>query len=550
MNKLDIGFEVIADVTGNDLIEGDANANAVDEARAIGVENAEFGDAANGFTINLDSDNNLIKGMATAQSEGEAFADGIRNTGVIQGDGFNLLQGVGRSLTTGDGETSMSVGINSADGGVIKGSDGKDILDGTADAAGVDAVGAFGVLVTDVDTKGNSDLIKGSASAQGFSTTDARGISIGLSDIDDDTLANPELNIPLAIAGGYTQVGNLMTGSGNDTLLGEAKVNVAALDGDEIFFAGANGIVNDGGNLRQLEVLLNSIGKNLSNFSREDIEQIIDQLDTSSLDTGSGDDVLIADVELNVAQIGSGADSDLEIIGDGIENAGQLRLGDGNDAVNSKVLVRTTVNGAKGFADALDNSSVGIITGLGLEVNNRTLFDLGLGDDTFTSNIFATAVNDLSAADGLGNRGVFVAGGGNDSFNLNSVSEFILVNEDDTEQQEGIADGWENRSRVFLDDQEGKTAGNDSVTANATASGEGVLTIAEGIETREFFDAGGGDDFFNLKALAITGEGALADNLTQAAGLQTEQIDSGEFLLGEGNNAVIGRAIAQSKAVA
>ncbi|MEO1186420.1 MAG: hypothetical protein AAFX46_17820 [Cyanobacteria bacterium J06636_27] len=252
MNKLDIGFEVIADVTGNDLIEGDANANAVDEARAIGVENAEFGDAANGFTINLDSDNNLIKGVATAQSEGEAFADGIRNTGVIRGDGFNLLKGVGRSITTGDGETSMSVGINSADGGVIKGGDGEDILDGTADALGVDAVGAFGVLVTDVDTKGNSDLIKGSASAQGFSTTDARGISIGLSDIDDDTLANPELNIPLAIAGGYTQVGNLMTGSGNDTLLGEAKVNVAALDGDEIFFAGANGIVNDGGNLRQI----------------------------------------------------------------------------------------------------------------------------------------------------------------------------------------------------------------------------------------------------------------------------------------------------------
>ena len=549
MNNLDIGFEVIADVTGNDLIEGDANANAVDEARAIGVENAEFGKIANGFTINLDSENNLIEGTAKAESQGEAFADGIRNTGVIQGDGFNKLKGEGKSLTTGDGETSMSVGINSADGGVIKGDSGQDILDGTADALGVDAVGAFGVLVTEVDTKGNSDLIKGSATAQGFSTTDARGISVGLSDIDDDTLANPEFDIPLAIAGGYTQVGNLMTGSGNDTLSGEARVIVAALDGDEIFFAGANGIVNDGGNLRQLEVLLNSIGKNLSNFSKEDIEQIIDQLDTSTLDTGSGDDVLIADVELNVAQIGMGADSDLEIIGDGIENAGQLLLGDGNDSVNSTVSVRTTVNGAKGFADALDNSSVGIITGLGLEINNRTLFDLGLGDDTFTSNIFATAVNDLSAADGLGNRGVFVAGGGNDTFNLNSVSEFILEEENDAEQQEGIADGWENRSRVFLDDQEGKTAGNDSVTANATASGEGVLTIAEGIETREFFDAGGGDDFLNLKALAITGAGALADNLTQAAGLQTEQIDSGTLILGDGNNAVFGRAIAQSKAV-
>ena len=72
MNNLDIGFEVIADVTGNDLIEGDANANAVDEARAIGVENAEFGKIANGFTINLDSENNLIEGTAKAESQGEA----------------------------------------------------------------------------------------------------------------------------------------------------------------------------------------------------------------------------------------------------------------------------------------------------------------------------------------------------------------------------------------------------------------------------------------------------------------------------------------------
>ena len=551
MKDLDIGFEVLADIIGENRIQGDANASTTDSARAIGVENAEFGDSINDFVVNLTNGNDTIRGAATAYALEEAFADGIRNTGEIAlGNGLDLLKGTGTATTMGNGQTSIATGINSADGGVIIGGNGDDILEGEANATGQDNVNAFGVLVTNVDTGNNFDKIKGIATADGVTTTDARGVSIGFSDIDDDTLANPEFADEPPTAGSNTEVGKLFTGNGNDTIEGQAKVTVEAQNGDEIFFAGANGIVNDGGSLQQLEVLLATIGKDLTNFNGEDVEQIIDQLETSTIDTGFNDDALIANVELNVSQVGEGADSDLEVIGDGIENAGQFLLGDGNDSVNSTVSVTTTISGAKGLADALDNSSVGIITGLQLETNNQTLFDLGLGDDTFTSHVFATAVDDLSAADGLGNRGVFVAGGGNDTFNLTSVSEFILQSENDDEQQEGIADGWENRSRVFLDDPEGKTWGNDSVTTSATASGEGVLTIAEGLETREFFDAGGGNDSFNLNGLAITGVGALADNLTQAAGLQTEQIDSGEFLLGAGNNSVIGNATAISSAVA
>ncbi len=551
MKNLDIGFEVDADIIGGRRIEGDANASDPDSARAIGVENAEFGNATDGFLVDLNRGRDTIEGAATAEAGEEAFADGIRNKGEIDlGNGFDLLKGTGSATTTGNGQATIATGINSTDRGVIKTGNGDDILEGEANATGQDNVGAFAVLVTNVDTGKNDDTIKGTATANGVTTTDARGVSVGFSDIDDDTIANPEFADEPPTISGTPEVGNLITGNGNDTIEGEAKVIVEAQNGDEIFFAGANGIVNDGGSIQQLETLLATIGKDLTNFTGEDVEQIIDQLETSTIDTGFNDDALIANVELNVSQVGEGADSDLEVIGDGIENAGQLLLGAGNDSVNSTVSVTTTISGAKGLADALDNSSVGIITGLNLETNNQTLFDLGLGDDTFTSNVFATAVDDLSAADGLGNRGVFVAGGGNDTFNLTSVSEFVLKNENDNEQQEGIADGWENRSRVFLDDPEGKTRGNDSVTTSATASGEGVLTIAEGLETREFFDAGRGDDSFNLNGLATTGVGALADNLTQAAGLQTEQIDSGEFLLGTGDNSVIGNATAKSKAVA
>ena len=550
-----IGFEVIAELiggNGTDLVEGDAIANDLDHARAIGVENGNFGDVTEGFNVKLGRGIDEVNGTATATSDrGQAFADGILNTGNIElQGGFDRVEGSANATTTANGVITMATGINSTDGGRIRGNGGADLFQGEATAEGQNNVNAFATLVTDLRGGNGNDRITGTAVADGITTTDARGISVGFSDIDDDTIASPE-NVGLApTADGEAEVGELFGSQGNDVLEGTADVTIEAQNGDEIFFAGANGIVNDGGTLDQLENLLNTIGKDLTNFNSNDIEQIIARLNTSTLDTGIGDDRLIADVTLNVAQNGNGADADLEVIGDGIENAGDVLLGDGNDSVNSTVSLTTTISGAKGLADALDNSSVGIITGLNLEVNNETLFDLGAGNDTFTSNIFATAVDDLSAADGLGNRAIFVAGAGDDTFDLTSLSRFVLQNENDGEQQEGIADGWENRSRVFLDDRAGNFAGNDSVTTSATAFGEGVLTIAEGLETREFFDAGGGNDSFNLSGSANTGVGALADNLTQAAGLQTEQVTSGEFILGEGDNSVNGNAVAISEAVA
>lgn len=548
-----IGIEVLKDVRENRKIDNSkervATASEPNFARAIGVENAEFGDLADGFTIALNENGNVIKGVANATGGEEAFADGIRNIGQIElSNGRNLIKGTGTASTPENGSATIATGINNTSGGRIEGGDRKDILKGIAVANGQDNVNALGILTTDLDTGKGNDKLKGSATATGISTIEARGISNGFSDIDDDTVANFENVGEAPTASGNAEVGNLNTGKGNDILKGIADVTVAAEDGDEIFFAGANGIVNDGGTLNQLEELLGTIGKDLTNFDGEDVEQIIDRLDTSTLNTGKGDDRLIAEVTLNASQDGSGADEDLEVIGDGIENAGDVFLGSGNDAINSTVSVTTTIPGAKGLADALDNSSVGIITGLDLEVNNETLFDLGSGDDTFTSNIFATAIDDLAAADGLGNRGVFVAGAGDDTFNLNARAEFVLKNENDNEQQEGIADGWENRSQVFLDNPKGG-GGDDSVTASATALGEGVLTIAEGIESRELFDTGDGDDTLNLTAVATTQSGALSDNLTQAAGMQTEQIDEGELFLGTGNNSIVGNATATSEAV-
>ena len=554
MADLDIGLELFENIIDannvRDRVRGMASAVDGTDAQAIGIENTELGNAPNSFSMDLGGNRDRIDGRANARAGQTAIADGIRNSGQIElGAQNDSVRGTAKARTNRNGQSTFATGINSTDGGVIRGGDGRDNLRARATARGQDNVGAFGVLVTATDTEGGNDRVRGNAVANGISSTDARGVSVGFSDIDDDTTAGNPPGFTPTISG-EAEVGQLSTGEGNDTIEGTANVNVNARNGDTISFAGGNGIVNDGGTVEQLEELLGTIGKTLDNFNAEDVEQIIDQLETSTLDMGAGNDRLNARVNLNVAQDGQGADDDLEVIGDGIENAGDLLLGNGDDAVNSTVSVNTTVAGAKGLANALDNSSVGIIdAGLGIEVNNETLFDLGAGNDTFTSNIFATAVDDLSAADGLGNRGTFVAGAGNDTFNLTAESRLVLENENDDEQQEGIADGWENRSRVFLDDQEGRSAGNDSVTTNAQAFGEGVLTIAEGLESRAFFDAGGGSDTLELTATATTGEGALVDNLTQASGLQTEQIDEGEFFLGEGNNSVVGNATANSEAV-
>ena len=510
----------------NDIINGNNTIRALD-ARAIGIENSSVIDTHGG--------EDLIEGQGTALGVESAEAFGILNEGKINtGDdtdrviGLASATGLSGNPVNGD---AIALGYSEVDSnfqtGNLNTGSGNDEVKGTAIAKGKEDVGAFGLLLTDVDTNDDDDTLIGMATAEGIAATDARGISVGVSDIDDDTLFNPEHSSIRA------EVGQLFTGPGNDVLKGTSHVVAVQADPNEdIFFAGSNGIVVDGPIEEQLFKLL-------AENPGASVEDILDQLDTSTLKTGAGQDRLIANVTLDVTgglQAVQGGDPDLEVIADGIENAGTLDLGADDDFVSSTVTL-TASGGAKGLADALDNSSVGIITGLGVEVNDFTLFDLGDGNDSFVSDISATVTGDLAAADGLGNRGVFKAGTGDDSFDLKANALFKRDNIGG-DQEEGIADGWENRNDVFLG------AGNDHVTANALARGNGILTIAEGIESRDLFDAGTGNDSFDLTATASSTADVLDENLTQAAGFQTEQIDSGELLLGDGNDSIIGRGTA------
>ncbi|MGK7908504.1 MAG: hypothetical protein AB4040_14950, partial [Synechococcus sp.] len=340
MANLDIGFEVLADIIDeqgiDNRIKGSAKATDPSRAQAIGVENAELGDAPNAFSLDLDGGRDTIKGDATARAGEEAFADGIRNTGRIElGSKTDRILGTGRATSTGDGRVTFATGINSTSGGVIRGGAGNDILKGKATSIDEEDVGAFGILTSDTNTDQGNDWVKGTAIASGIASTEARGVSVGLSDIDDDTIAGNNGGFA-PTASGAAEVGQLLTGDGHDTLQGSANVILDAQEGDEVFFASANGIVNDGGTIAQLEQLLASIGKTLDNFTAEDVKQIIDQLDTSTLDTGAGNDTMEVTAEIDVTggvQGVEGGDEDLEVFAEGVENSGLMTFGDGNDSI-------------------------------------------------------------------------------------------------------------------------------------------------------------------------------------------------------------------------
>ncbi|MGK7876085.1 MAG: hypothetical protein AB4426_23135 [Xenococcaceae cyanobacterium] len=508
----------------NDVINASATADSADaDAEAVGILNENEGVAG---TILTGNGADQVIGSATATAAGNALALGISDINV--------------SAVAGDADPSP-------DASVIDTGDDADIISGTAVAEGHDDVGATGVLLSNANTGAGNDTVQGSATATGVAATDARGISVGFSDIDDDTLANPTDTDGLIPA----EVGQLLTGEGDDRLEASAHTTANAGDGD-LFFANATAITNDGGTLEQLAVLLNFPGKqellqaiDNGQVSAGDIEAVLPNLETSTLDTGAGNDTLDVTASINVTgglQGGQvGGDPDLEVFVEGVENSGTLLLGDDDDAIVANVS-GTSVGGAKILVEGIDNSGVGVSTGLDLDdqVNEQTVLDLGAGNDSITVTTDVRGEGDQAAGDGIDTRSNLNLGAGDDTIVLNVTSEFVRDPHNPGDQEEGIADGIENRKNVFLGE------GNDSVTATVQATGNGILTIADGIESRAFFDAGTGNDFFDLDATAIASEGVLEENITVATGFQTEQFDSGELLLGDGNDTILARGNATS----
>lgn len=595
-----VGFFNDADLVGsigNDVLEVTALIEA-DAAQAIGIKNRG---SINGLA-GLDT----LAGAGIALAGSDAVAFGIRNDGVIDlGADADVLFGYGEATGQFGGAVNgaaLAFGYSELDttenGGAsrLATNDGDDIVVGTAIAFGTEDVGAFGLVFENADTGNGNDIVFGQVLAIGNGSTEGRGVSIGRSDVDDDALSPPEV---------FAAIGTLSTGTGNDVVQARTDLVVNARAGDQLFFAGSNGILIDGGVESQLIKIVSENAQALVDaavaqaagdrfaISRA-VQPLLAHLTTSTLDLGAGNDTLISNVTMDARTLGFEVDpdDDLELIAEAIENSGNVRLGDGNDRVEVTTTVRSDIDGAKLFADALDNAGIGLLSGYSaiatqvltdkgligagsanpqvtnveVEVTDHARFDLGAGDDTVVTRTFASAIDDIPSADGLSNRGVFIGGNDSDTLDLNNVSVFavgeILNGGNDGEQREGISDGWESRHKIYLDDitvladgtiVEGSTTGdgNDLVKTDATAFGNGVLTISDGFEGREFTSTGGGNDTFDVTGRAFTTAradqdtvGILASNVTAATGLQTEQVDEGDFLMRSGNDRIIGRALA------
>jgi hypothetical protein len=567
-NALAIGIEnrgTIITNAGLDLVNGTGNATGVISAVSYGI--------LNDGTIDLGSNSDTLSGTASATGPSGAAVSGSATA-----FGYSQIDPLG------NGASRLIAGT------------GADRITGTATAVGTEDVGAFGLTLQNANAGDGDDTISGVATANGDGSTEARSISVGVSDVDDDALEPPQSGAAL---------GTLLTGADEDLISADTRLTVNAGVGDQVFFAGANGITIDGGLEAQWRDIVTANAQALAQAAAAQaagdrfavtraLQPLLAQLQTSTLDTGTGNDTLTSSVTLRVNGVGFEVDpgDDLEVIADAIENGGRVRLGDGNDRLQITNDVRSTIDGAKAFADAHDNASIGLLSGysaiatqvlqeLGLigagsanpevrnievEVTNSALFDLGEGNDTIITNTFASAVDDIPSADGLSNRGLWVGGNGSENLDLKNVSVFVLGDVqnggDDGEQREGISDGWESRNLIFMDDiivrsdgtiVEGATTrdGADVVKTDATAFGNGVLTISDGFEGRELTNTGAGNDTFDLTARAFTTArgatdtvGILARNITAATGLQTEQVDEGDFLMRNGNDRVIGRALA------
>ncbi len=581
---------------GESTVEGDDAATITAGIQSVGTILAGAGNdtlEGSATSVVVGGANEAIPGILPNRG---AIADGIQNFVIVEalntdfdgtidlGEGDNVL--TAEASATAEDFSAFATGVS---GGVLRVGAGNDTIEGNTEAVGVEDVGATGVLFVDADLGDGANVIIGSADSIGAASTDARGISIGLSDIDDDTLQNPDDTAGAQAA----QVGTLITGDGNDTFFGTATVDSDADRGfGDSFFSNATALTVDGGTVEELALLLagqevvvdgvlqpvdleilaraskTAFGALVVGIDDDALEAdellavqdavraVLPDLDIGRLDTGAGNDTFnLTASNISVGGIqgledvdGDGeadGDANLEYFVEGFENSGFVTFGDGDDSIVANVSGFQEGAG-KILVEGIDNSGVGVSTGLALENDNdNTILDFGAGDDSITINTEVLSIGDFAAGDGIDNRGQLLLGEGSDTITINAVSEFQRQeiidgagNVIDGDQEEGLADGIENRQILDLG------SGNDTITSTVQATSNGILGIAEAVESRFFLNAGDGADTFNLTATAIASADVLADNLTQASGLQLEQVTSGTFLLGNGDDILNGTGTA------
>lgn len=414
---------------------------------------------------------------------------------------------------------------------------------GTALESDKDAV-AFALYLNrigdDPTAVAGDDRLVGLAIADGAGKAEGRGVSVGTNefldpdepdagdedeDEDDGGPPGPEDFIPIVEA-------VVSLGDGDDEVAGQALVT-ADPGTVEMVFAAANAVIVD----RDSVLLL-----------------------------GAGDDRIAGSTRLDVigGPVGAGdpADTDLEVIGDAIENVGLIDAGDGDDIISADTRVVST-SGATAIGDGIDNSSVGNPNPVAGEQEGGTRFLLGAGNDAVDSRARVRSEGDAAIANGLDTRSLFDLGDGDDTVDLVARAEFVDTAAGVGQQEEAIADGLENRGTVLFGE------GDDRLSARGEAIGNGVLTTADGIDSRGnpainpdpdgprgiAIDAGAGDDHIAGAARAVatapvspSEDAGQKPAKTLAYGMLIENGDAATVLAGDGADRLVLTATAEGLA--
>ena len=385
----DSADNVLAGGSGNDILKGGAGSDTIEGGD--GSDTADFSDKTTALTITLNSSSTSIR---------------IGNETDTLVSIENLIGGSGNDTITGDASTNILNGGSGND--TLSGGGGDDQLIG---GSGNDTYIISGYVSVQMVESSN----------QGTDTVqiDKNFSLASISNIENLTLTDSAIqgtgNDVNNTINGNTQDNRLDGGAGNDTLLGG--------DGSDILIGGSGNDTLDGGNgidsidysdrSAGITVFLNR-STNATVAIGGKAEDTIRNIE--NITTGSGNDILIGDLNSNILNGGAGQDT----IRGGLGND-TLDGGDGIDTLDYS-------DKAVGISVSLMDSGSSSTVIIGTEsdvISNFENVTGGSGKDRLAGNSGAnTLIGGLGDDILIGNGGtdILTGGSGADKFFLNSMN--------------------------------------------------------------------------------------------------------------------------------
>ena len=390
--------------TGNDTLDGGLGADHMDGG--AGIDTATYENAATGVRAGLD--NNPSANTNTGEATGDSYANIENLMGSTHDD--TLIGNLANNLLSGSGGNDTLIGGY--------GSDTLDGGTGNNTASYEDAIFAI-----------KADLTAG----------------IGTGDRADGDV--------------YINIQNLIGGTGNDTLIGDANANqLSGGDGNDQLQGMGGGDTLDGGNgtdTVSYAYLTTGVSVNLTTQSGPIGDTLIS---IENVTGGSGNDTLIGVAGVaNVIDGGAGNDS-IEGLGGDVTHGDTLLGGAGNDTLKG-------IGGLDSLVGGADNDTL-------VEMIGNNTLDGGLGTDTVSYENMGVAVSvDLSGPVG------FAVAAGYPSDKLYSIENIVGSSHDDSIKGSAVSNNLQ--GGIGNDTLEGLGGGDtlDGGAGTDTASYAGITTI-------------------------------------------------------------------------